>query len=117
MGAEEIKEETVEEVKEEDEILKRVREEVLLEDEEIKEERIVRLNLRDTKKAPLQKRSKKAINLIEDLVSRYTKQKEVWIDSSVNERIWERGAKKPPSKIELRVFLTNKDRALVFLAK
>ncbi|HLI45642.1 MAG TPA: 50S ribosomal protein L31e [Geobacterales bacterium] len=118
---EEVKEEEkkVEEVKEEevkDEILKKVREELLFEDENIKEERILILNLRDSKKAPILKRGKKAVNLVRELTKKYTKQKEVWIDSKLNEKIWEKGVKKPPSKVKLRVFLTTKDRALVFLS-
>jgi len=107
----------VKEEKEEDKTLKKAKEEVLFEDEEIKEERVLILNLRDAKKAPLQKRSKKAINLVRELVKKYTKKEEIWIDNEVNEKIWDRGIKKPPNKIRLRVFLTSKDRALVFLSK
>jgi len=126
MGEEKQITEKIEEIKEieeekkgeeiEDEVLKRIKEEILFEDEDIKEERLLILNLRDSKKAPLLKRAKKAIRLIKELTRKYTKQKEVWIDEKVNEKIWERGAKKPPSKIKLRVFITNKDRALVFLS-
>lgn len=112
--AEEKVEAKVEEV---DEDIKRIKEEVLYSDEDIKEERIMSINLRDNKRAPLLKRSKKAINLIREIVSKYTKQKEVWIDSRVNEIIWQRGAKKPPSKIKIRVLLTNKERAIVLPIK
>lgn len=125
MSSEEVKEEAnleeqikpEEKVEKEDEELKRIKEEVLFEDEEIKEERILILNLRDSKKAPLYKRSKKAINLIKEMIKKYTKQKEVWIDTSVNENIWKKGIKKPPLKIKLRVLITNKERALALLSK
>lgn len=115
MNSEKIQEKTTQE--DEEEFLKDIKEEILLEDEEVKEEKILTLSLREVKKAPLKKRSKKAINLIKEEVLRYTKQKEVWIDNHLNEKIWERGIEKPPHKIKLRVLLTNKDRALIFLFK
>ncbi|MDT7892401.1 MAG: 50S ribosomal protein L31e [Thermoproteota archaeon] len=117
MSEQEVQVTEVKEEKEEDETLKKAKEEVLFEDEEIKEERVLILNLRDAKKAPLQKRSKKAINLVRELVKKYTKKEEIWIDNELNEKIWERGIKKPPNKIKLRIFLTSKDRAIVFLSK
>jgi len=91
-------------------------EDLIEEDETIKEERIMTINLRNAKKAPLYKRSKKAIKLLKELVKRFTKQKEVWVSQEVNEKIWKRGIKKPPSKIKVKVIITNKERALVFSA-
>ncbi|MDT7885769.1 MAG: 50S ribosomal protein L31e [Thermoproteota archaeon] len=105
---EEVKEETTEE--------KFKIEDFLYEDESIKEERIMTINLRDAKKAPLYKRSKKAVKLLKELVKRFTKQKEIWISQEVNEAIWKRGIKKPPRKIKVKIIITNKDRALVFSA-
>jgi large subunit ribosomal protein L31e len=96
------KEEIKEKVKEESVEEKFKIEDFLYEDESIKEERIMTINLRDAKKAPLYKR--------------FTKQKEVWISQEVNETIWKRGIKKPPRKIKVKIIITNKDRALVFSA-
>lgn len=67
-------------------------------------ERIMNIPLRDTKTVPRSKRAKRAIKEIREYIMRHMKTEEdkVWIDSSVNEKIWERGIQKPPSKITVK---------------
>lgn len=67
-------------------------------------ERIMNIPLRDTKTVPRTKRANRAIKEIREFVMRHMKAEEdkVWIDSSVNEKIWERGIQKPPSKITVK---------------
>lgn len=66
-------------------------------------ERIYTIPLRAVKKAPRWKRSNRAITLIRAFLARHTKAEYIVIDSSVNEKIWERGSQKPPSKIRVKV--------------
>jgi len=121
---EEVKEEVknVEEIKKEEKAEEAKEDErekikdILFDDEIIQEERIIILNLRDSKKAPRNKRAKKAVKLLRELVKRFTKRKEIWIDNDLNMKIWERGIRKPPKKVKVKVLLTNKDRAFVFKA-
>lgn len=68
------------------------------------EERVVTVPLRDAKDAPNRARADKALKVVrEDLASRFkTPEDEVNLDESINERIWERGRKKIPSKVRIR---------------
>lgn len=66
-------------------------------------ERIYTIPLRAVKKAPRWKRSNRAIRLIREYLERHTKSDHIVLDSGINEKVWERGAKKPPSKIRVRV--------------
>ncbi|MHC1568279.1 MAG: 50S ribosomal protein L31e [Candidatus Syntropharchaeia archaeon] len=66
------------------------------------EERIYTIPLKNAKKAPRWKRSKRAIKEVRDYLSRHMKSEEVYLDPSINEKIWERGAQKPPSKIRVK---------------
>ncbi len=52
------------------------------------------------------KRAPRAIQIIKDHVIQHlkvTEDEEVWIDPSVNEKIWSRGIENPPRKIRLQV--------------
>ncbi|HDM36204.1 MAG TPA: 50S ribosomal protein L31e [Candidatus Syntrophoarchaeum butanivorans] len=67
------------------------------------EERVYTIPLRGVKRAPRWKRAKKAISDIRAYLMRHTKSENIKLDSSINEKIWERGAQKPPSRIRVRV--------------
>ncbi|WP_456487780.1 50S ribosomal protein L31e [Candidatus Alkanophaga liquidiphilum] len=70
------------------------------------EERIYTIPLRrEFLKAPRWRRSEKAVKAVREFLMRHTKADIVLLDNSVNERIWERGAQKPPHKIRVRVRL------------
>jgi len=68
------------------------------------EERIMNIPLKEAKKTPSSKRASRAMKLIREFVSNNMNvpKEDVWIDSSTNEAIWERGMKKPPSKIKVK---------------
>ena len=66
------------------------------------EERIYTIPLRDAKKVARWKRSKRAVEEVRKFLRRHTKASVVVIDPALNEKIWERGAEKPPSKIRVR---------------
>lgn len=67
-------------------------------------ERIITIPLRATKMAPRTKRAERAIKEIRDNIARHMKaeKEDVWIDKSLNEKIWERGIQNPPHKITVK---------------
>jgi len=67
--------------------------------------RIYTIPLRAVKKAPRWKRSNRAIAVIREYLKQHTKYEEehIILGASVNEKIWERGSQKPPSKIRVRI--------------
>ncbi len=67
------------------------------------EGRIYTIPLRNVKKAPRWKRSNRAIALIREFLMRHTKSKFIVLDTKINEKVWERGSQKPPSRIRVKV--------------
>ena len=67
-------------------------------------ERIITIPLRATKMAPRTKRANRAIKEIRENIMRHMKvdAEHVWIDTSLNEKIWERGIQKPPARISVK---------------
>ncbi|MFP4174541.1 MAG: 50S ribosomal protein L31e [Halobacteriales archaeon] len=68
------------------------------------EERVITVPLREPKQAPSRERADKAVKYVrEELASQFRADEDnVNLDESINERIWERGRKKIPSKIRVR---------------
>ena len=60
--------------------------------------------LRATKQAPRTRRAKRAVKEVREIVMRHMKvdAEHVWIDASVNEKLWENGIRNPPSKITVK---------------
>ncbi|MEM5829450.1 MAG: 50S ribosomal protein L31e [Candidatus Aenigmatarchaeota archaeon] len=68
------------------------------------EERFLTINLRkELKKSRRVKRANRLVKLIREKVGKMFKGLEVKIDKSVNEEIWKHGAKKPPTRLRLKV--------------
>ena len=65
-------------------------------------ERVYVIPLRDVKKVPRTIRSPKAIRLVREFLQKHMKSDDIKIDSSVNEKIWERGIQKVPPKIKVK---------------
>ena len=68
------------------------------------EERVVTVPLRDVQAEAKHKRADKAMSLIRSHLARHFSVEEdaVRLDPSINEAVWARGRKKPPSKIRVR---------------
>ena len=68
------------------------------------EERVITVPLRDAKQAPKRERADKAVKHVrQELASQFKASEDaVNLDESINEKIWERGRKKIPSKIRVR---------------
>ncbi|MEM2873887.1 MAG: 50S ribosomal protein L31e [Candidatus Nanoarchaeia archaeon] len=58
---------------------------------------------REWLKAPKWRRSKKAISAIKLYLKKHTKVPNIKLSKWINEKIWARGGKKPPSKITVKV--------------
>jgi|BEDMetMinimDraft_2_1075160.scaffolds.fasta_scaffold00011_39 Ribosomal protein L31E len=108
MSVEEKQNQTVEEEKKES-----LYENLLEENEKVKEEKVLTVNLRDAKKAPKLKRAKRAIKELKENIMRYTKLHSILIHNKINELIWLRSAKKPPSKIKVKIIITDKNKAII----
>lgn len=66
------------------------------------QEHIYIIPLRDVKRTPRWKRANTAIKDIRRYLEKHMKSDEVKLDRSINERVWERGSQKPPSRIRIR---------------
>ncbi len=68
------------------------------------EERVVTVPLRDVQAEAKHKRADKAMSLIRSHLAQHFSVEEdaVRLDPSINEAVWARGRKKPPSKIRVR---------------
>ncbi|MCT9094974.1 50S ribosomal protein L31e [Haloarchaeobius sp. HME9146] len=68
------------------------------------EERVVTVPLRDVNAEAKHKRADKAMTLIREHLAQHFKVDEdsVRLDPSINEAVWSRGRKKPPSKLRVR---------------
>ncbi|MDR2967234.1 MAG: 50S ribosomal protein L31e [Methanobacteriaceae archaeon] len=65
-------------------------------------ERVYTIPLRDVKNVPRSIRAPKAVKFVKEFLQKHMKSEEIIIDSSINEKIWERGIQKIPSKIKVK---------------
>jgi large subunit ribosomal protein L31e len=66
------------------------------------QEHIYIIPLRDARRAPRWKRSNAAIKDIRKYLAKHMKSEEVKLDKGINDKVWERGSTKPPTKIRVR---------------
>ncbi len=67
------------------------------------EEKVVKIPLKKIKRFSKEKRASKAMNEIREKLSKHldTDSDQIYIDSSLNEEIWKRGIRNPPSNIRI----------------
>lgn len=60
--------------------------------------------LRGAREAPRSRRTERAVKDVRTYIVRHMKTdaEHVWIDKSVNEKLWENGIRNPPSKISVQ---------------
>ena len=60
--------------------------------------------LRGAKQAPRSRRTERAVKDVRAYIMRHMKvdEEHVWIDKSVNEKLWENGIRNPPNKITVQ---------------
>ncbi|OYT54560.1 MAG: 50S ribosomal protein L31e [Candidatus Altiarchaeales archaeon ex4484_2] len=67
------------------------------------DEKLYTIPLRDAFSSPRTKRTKKAVNVVRNYLKKHTKVDDVKIDTSLNEFLWEKGIRKPPRRVKVRV--------------
>ena len=65
-------------------------------------ERTYIIPLRKAKEAPRTKRTPKAVKIVRAFLEKHMKSEDVSLDNSINEKLWERGIQKIPSKIKVK---------------
>lgn len=68
----------------------------------MKMERIYTIPLRAVFEAPKPRRANKAVRVVKDFLARHMKAKDVRIDGSINEALWENSREKPPRRIKVK---------------
>ena len=81
------------------------------------QEHIYIIPLRDTRRAPRWKRSNAAIKDIRNYLAKHMKSEDVKLDKGINEKVWERGSTKPPTKIRVRAMKMEDGQVQVELAE
>lgn len=73
--------------------------------EEMLYERVLTVPMRKVYNRPDIQRAPYAIRYLKGFVAKHTDTtpEEVWIDESINKMIWDRGAKRPPNSIKVRL--------------
>ena len=122
---EEIEEFSLDEISEEEEISEIFEEEVEeIEEaegleapkEEIIDERMYIIPLAKARRGPRNKWAKKSIRFLKAYMERHFKPESLIISQEVNEKIWERGIKKPPRKLKVRATKNIDGLVVVYLA-
>ena len=72
-------------------------------------ERVYTIPLRNVKNVKRTIRAPRAIREVKNFLMKHMKVADVVIDSSINEKIWERGIQKIPSKIKVKATLVEED--------
>jgi len=66
------------------------------------EEKIFTIPLNEVKEVPHYRRARRATKVVREYLARHMKSESIKLDPKLNEKLWERGLKKPPSKIRVR---------------
>lgn len=66
------------------------------------EEKILIIPLKEAKNAPRHRRTGRATKIVREFLARHMKSDKISIDPTLNQKLWQRGAKKPPTKIRVK---------------
>ncbi|MGQ9787708.1 MAG: 50S ribosomal protein L31e [Candidatus Hadarchaeaceae archaeon] len=66
------------------------------------EEKIFVVPLSEVKRSSRYRRANCAAKLVREYLARHMKSEKVSLDPKLNEKLWERGREKPPSKIRVK---------------
>ncbi len=84
-------------------------------DEDVIEEMLMNVPMRDAKSAPRTRRADAALSVLKQYVAQHSKTsiEDVWIDPKVNEYLWEHGRRNIRSKISVKVIKLQDGKAEV----
>lgn len=80
-------------------------------------ERVYVIPLRKAKDVPRTIRAPKAVRIVQEFLQKHMKSEEIKLDASVNEKLWERGIQKIPSKIKVKAIKDEDGSVAVTLAE
>jgi len=66
------------------------------------EEKIFIIPLREAKTTTRNRRTRRATKVVREYLVRHMKSEEIKLDPKLNEKLWERGAKKPPARVRVK---------------
>ncbi len=78
------------------------------------DERIYTIPLRDAFTSSSTRRTRKAVNIVKSFLKKHTKIEDIKLDSKLNEALWDRGIKKPPRRVKVRV-VEEDERVVAYL--
>lgn len=81
------------------------------------EERIYVIPLREAKRISRQKRTSRAVKIVNKFLKRHMKSEKIKLDQTLNRKLWERGAKHPLPRIRVRVVKQDDGSVEAFLAE
>lgn len=81
------------------------------------EERIYTIPLRRAKETSRGRRTPKSVRLVIQFLKRHMKSDKISLDEQLNQKLWERGIKKPPSRIRVRAVKEDDGSVNAFLAE
>jgi len=71
-------------------------------------DKIITLNIRkELLNKPYWNRSSKAVGIIKKYIKRHVKAKKIVIDGKMNEKIWQRGIKKPLMRMRIKISVSD----------
>ncbi|MCK9152456.1 50S ribosomal protein L31e [Methanobacterium alcaliphilum] len=80
-------------------------------------ERVYVIPLRKAKDVPRTIRAPKSVRIVKEFLQKHMKSEEIKLDASVNEKLWERGIQKIPSKIKVKAVKEEDGSVAVTLAE
>jgi len=86
---------------------------ILSEEEELS--RVYTINLSKVVLSPMNRRTKRAINMIKEFATRHMKAEEIKIDEELNKHMWQRGIRHPPRRIRVKMVKDEDDVVTVSL--
>ncbi len=86
---------------------------ILSEEEELS--RVYTINLSKVVLSPMNRRTKRAINMIKEFATHHMKAEEIKIDEDLNKHMWQRGIRHPPRKVRVRMVKDEDDIVTVSL--
>ncbi len=68
----------------------------------MEEEKVFTIPLREARKTKRKKRAQKAVKIVKQFVKKNLGVDEVKVQSNLNQKIWEKGAEKPPRRVRAK---------------
>ncbi len=81
------------------------------------EERIYVIPLAGAKSVQRYRRTNRAVKIVREFLVKHMKSEDVKIDKSLNEKLWKRGTRKPPTKVRVKAVRQDDGSVVASLAE